>query len=67
MIYIIIHLSYISNSYRYFPQYFQFGGSTEDEKVCKNFMLENNGKLLKVTVWPQDYDKTERIGKNNLI
>ena len=26
-------------------------------------MLENNGKLLKVTVWPGDYTKIQHIGK----
>ena len=37
--------------------------NTNEEKTCKNFMLENNGKLLKVTVWPADYTKIEHIGK----
>ena len=37
--------------------------STNEEKACKNFMLENNGKLLKVTVWLADYTKIECIGK----
>ena len=37
--------------------------NTNKEKSCKNLMLEYNGKLLKVTVWPADYTKIECIDK----